>query len=345
MDLEIDGLQEEEELFEHYRIEVDPGQTPVRMDVFLTSKIQNATRTKVQKAALAGSILCNGKAVKSNYKVKPGDVITVVLPEPPVEHELHPEPMELNIVYEDESLLVINKPAGMVVHPGYNNYSGTLVHGLLHHFKTLPYKENPLRPGLVHRIDKNTSGLLVIAKTEQALTHLAKQFFEHSIERSYMAMIWGNIEPDMGTINQRLARDPKDRRRSKVTQDPQEGKHAVSHYQVLERFHFMNLVQCKLETGRTHQIRAHFTYLGHPLFNDELYGGNTLLKGPNFSKFKQFIQNCFELMPRQALHAQSLGFVHPKTHKNMHFECPLPPDFDSLLTKVRNYYSFLKTTP
>lgn len=332
-------LSDEQDLYEHFSFKVDPGQEPVRIDVFLTNRIQNATRTKVQKGAVAGCILVNENPVKSNYKVKPGDMVSVVMPEPPRDTEIYPEKMELNIVHEDGDLLVLNKPSGLVVHPGFNNYNGTLVHGLVYHFSTLPHKDDVTRPGLVHRIDKDTSGLMVIAKTEFALNYLAKQFYEHSIDRVYYALVWGDVEQDKGTIEGRLTRDPKDRRRSVVTDDEELGKHAITHYEVVERFYFVTLVKCKLETGRTHQIRAHMRHLGHPLFSDELYGGNTILKGMSFSKFPQFIGNCFTLMPRQALHAFSLGFDHPTSKKRLYFESELPEDFDSLLQKLRKYIS------
>ncbi|MCO6495134.1 MAG: RluA family pseudouridine synthase [Bacteroidetes bacterium] len=337
MNEEQEVLVEEGDLYEHFSIKVDPGQTPVRIDVFLTHRIQNATRTKVQKGIEAGSVLVNSTAVKSNYKVKPNDLISVVMPEPPRDTEIYPEKMELNIVFEDEDLLIINKPAGMVVHPGYNNYSGTLVHGLVYHFQNLPHKEDITRPGLVHRIDKDTSGLLVIAKNEFALNFLAKQFYDHSIDRNYYALVWGDVTQDKGTVIGNLIRDPKDRRRSVVTDDNEQGKHAVTHFEVVERFHFVTLLKCTLETGRTHQIRAHMKHIGHPLFNDEMYGGNVILKGMSFGKFNQFITNCFAIMPRQALHAYSLGFVHPVTKKRLYFEAAFPEDFNAVLEKLRRY--------
>jgi 23S rRNA pseudouridine1911/1915/1917 synthase len=328
---------EEQDLYEHFSISVDPGQEPLRIDVFLTNRIQNATRTKIQKAAQAGNILVNGKAIKPNYKAKPLDQISIVLPEPPRDTELHAEPMDLDIVHEDDDLLILNKPAGLVVHPGYNNYNGTLVHGLLYHFGSLPSRSDLSRPGLVHRIDKDTSGLLVIAKTEFALNHLAKQFYDHSIERSYFALVWGDVIDDSGTVDAHLARDPKDRRRSAVTLDTEFGKRAITHYKVVERFRFLTLITCNLETGRTHQIRAHMKHIGHPLFNDAIYGGDIILKGMNHSKFQQFIQNCFGILSRQALHAYSLGFVHPTSGKNMLFKQELPSDFGDVLEKLRKY--------
>ncbi|MBX2984347.1 MAG: RluA family pseudouridine synthase [Bacteroidia bacterium] len=337
MNEEQESLSEDRDLYEHFSIQVDPGQNPIRIDVFLTHRIPNATRTKVQKGIEAGSVLVNSNVVKSNYKVKPNDVISVVLPEPPRDTEIHPEKMDLTIVYEDDELLIINKPAGMVVHPGYNNYTGTLVHGLVHHFEHLPHRDDITRPGLVHRIDKDTSGLLVIAKTEYALNYLAKQFFDHSIDRNYYALVWGDVKQDNGTIVGNLMRDPKDRRRSVVTTDEEQGKHAITHYEVVERFHFVTLIKCTLETGRTHQIRAHMKYIGHPIFNDEMYGGNVILKGMSFGKFNQFINNCFSILPRQALHAYSLGFEHPKTKKRIYFEADFPEDFKTVLEKLRRY--------
>jgi 23S rRNA pseudouridine1911/1915/1917 synthase len=329
---------EEQVFFEHYSFKVDPGQEPTRIDVFLTHRIQNATRTKVQKSAIAGCILVNNQAVKSNYKVKPNDMISVVMAEPPRDTEIHPEPMDLHVVWEDEELLIINKPAGLVVHPGYNNYTGTLVHGLAYHFGNLPQRDELSRPGLVHRIDKDTSGLLVVAKTELALNVLAKQFYDHSIDRNYYALVWGNTQEDKGTIRSYLSRDPKDRRRTIASDDETTGKLAVTHYEVVERFYFLTLIKCTLETGRTHQIRAHMTSIGHPLFADELYGGMQILKGSNFSKFSAFISNCFKVMSRQALHAYSLGFDHPSSKERMYFEQALPEDFQSLLERLRKYH-------
>ncbi|MCK9480493.1 MAG: RluA family pseudouridine synthase [Bacteroidia bacterium] len=337
MNEEQDSLFEDKEYFEHFSFKVDPGQTPVRIDVFLTQRIQNATRTKVQKGIEAGNVLVNQAVAKSNYKVKPNDFISVVLPEPPRDTEIYPEKMDLAIQYEDDELLIINKPAGMVVHPGYNSYTGTLVHGLVYHFNNLPHRDDISRPGLVHRIDKDTSGLLVIAKTEFALNFLAKQFYDHTIDRNYHALVWGDVEQDKGTIVGNLMRDPKDRRRSVVSENELVGKHAVTHYEVVERFHFVTLLKCTLETGRTHQIRAHMKHIGHPLFNDEMYGGNIILKGMSFGKFNQFIANCFTIMPRQALHAYSLGFNHPTTGKRLYFEIDYPNDFSLVLEKLRRY--------
>ncbi|TNE78221.1 MAG: RluA family pseudouridine synthase [Bacteroidetes bacterium] len=327
---------QDQELFEHYRIEVDPGQSLLRIDKFLMHRIENASRTKIQAAAEASCILVNGKPVKSNYKVKPLDVISVVLPNPPRDTTVYPENIPLQIMYEDDDLLIVNKEAGMVVHPGFNNYSGTLVNALVYHFDNLPTGRNgESRPGLVHRIDKDTSGLLVISKNELAMTRLAKQFFDHSIERRYHALVWGDFQEDEGTITGNLDRNPKNRLQMTVFEDESKGKPAITHWKVLERFQYVTLVECRLETGRTHQIRAHMRYIGHPLFNDSTYGGDDVLKGVNQAKFKQFIQNCFELMPRQALHAKSLGFIHPSSGEAMHFESELPADFQAVLEKWR----------
>ena len=331
-----EDINEEQDLFEHHRITADKGQSLIRLDKFVTMRIENATRTKVQKGIEIGSVLVNDKKVKSNYQVKPGDTVTVVLPNPPRNPELIAEDIPLEIVYEDDELILINKKAGMVVHPGFNNYTGTLVNALLFYLKTLPEYSDEMRPGLVHRIDKDTSGLILIAKTEDALVYLAKQFFDHSISRVYHALVWGNPTNDSGTITGNISRDLKDRRISAVFQDENIGKHAVTHYRVLERFGFCTLVECKLETGRTHQIRAHMKHIGHPLFADEAYGGMKVLRSSKMPKFEQFIQNCFNLMPRQALHAKTLGFIHPKTKKALHFESELPEDFKNVLEKFRN---------
>lgn len=328
---------EDQELYEHYRILVDKGQGLLRIDKFLMMRIENASRTKIQNAAEAGCILVNDKPVKSNYKVKPADVISVVLPNPPRDTTVYPENIPLTIVYEDEELLIVNKKPGMVVHPGFNNYTGTLVNALVYHFDQLPVSRNgEQRPGLVHRIDKDTSGLLVISKDEKAMTHLAKQFFDHSIERTYQALVWGDFDEDEGTINGNLGRNPKDRLQMMVFQDPELGKTAITHWKVIERFHYATLIECRLETGRTHQIRAHMRYIGHPIFNDKTYGGDQILKGTQLPKFKQFIQNLFDLLPRQALHAKSLGFVHPKTGEKVFFDSNLPDDFQGCIEKWRS---------
>ncbi|MCC7296757.1 MAG: RluA family pseudouridine synthase [Bacteroidia bacterium] len=309
----------------------------MRLDKWLMHKIANASRTKVQAAIEVGFVLVNTKAVKSNYRIKPHDDVRIMLPEVPRDTEVYPENIPLNIIYEDSDLLIVNKPPGMVVHPGYNNYTGTLVNALVYHFKNLPTRDEYHRPGLVHRIDKDTSGLLVIAKTEKALTHLAKQFYDHSIHRRYFALVWGELANREGTITGYLNRDPADRRRSKNYTDPEFGKIAITHYKVLEEFYFSSLIECRLETGRTHQIRAHMSSIGHPIFSDEMYGGKEIKKGSALTKFKSFIANAFESMPRQALHAGELGFIHPTTGKDMFFEAPLPDDFNNLLEKIRKY--------
>ena len=302
----------EDDLYEHFRFDVPKGQLLLRIDKFLMNLIPNATRNKIQNAATAGDIYVNDIPVKSNYKVKPFDVVRILLTHPPFENRVDPENIPLDIVYEDDTLLLINKPAGLVVHPGHGNYTGTLVNALAYHFENLPMNSSE-RPGLVHRIDKDTTGLLVIAKTEAAMTHLAKQFEAKTSEREYVAMVWGNVKEDEGTIEGNLARHLKDRMQMAVFADPQIGKPAITHYKVLERFGYVTLISCILETGRTHQIRAHLKHIGHPLFNDARYGGDLILKGTTFTKYKQFIDNCFKILPRQALHAKTLGFVHPTT--------------------------------
>ena len=329
-------IQTTEGLFEHHAFTVDPGQSPLRVDKFLMSRIENVTRNKIQQAAKAGSIFVGENPVKSNYKVKGGDLIKVLFTHPPYENLLLPEPLPIDIIYEDDLLVVVNKPAGMVVHPGHGNYSGTLLNGLLHHFKQLPKNAND-RPGLVHRIDKDTSGLLVVAKTEFAMTHLAKQFYDKTSERKYLALVWGDFEEDSGTYTGAIGRHPKNRLQMAVYEDNSQGKEAVTHYQVLERFGYVSLLECQLETGRTHQIRAHMKHYGHTLFNDARYGGDAILKGTSFSKYRQFVENCFNLLPRQALHAKTLGFIHPKTGKMMRFDSPLPEDLTDALKKWRQY--------
>ena len=338
-DLNTEEPLDEQDLFEHYRFIADKGQEPMRLDKFLTMRIENATRTKVQKGIEVGSVLVNQRIVKSNYQIKPADIVTVVLPNPPRNPELIAENIPITIVYEDESLVLVNKEAGMVVHPGYNNYNGTLVNALLFHISKLPEYSDEMRPGLVHRIDKDTSGLILVAKSESALVHLAKQFYDHSIQRIYNALVWGDVENDSGTVTGNISRDLKDRRLSAVFADPSIGKHAVTHYKVLERFGFCTLIECKLETGRTHQIRAHMKYIGHTLFADEAYGGLKVLSHAKFPKFDSFIQNCFEIMSRQALHAKTLAFVHPESKKWMDFNSDLPEDFSSVLTKIRTFVS------
>lgn len=330
-------LNDDGALFEHHHFVADPGQEFMRIDKWLMNKIQNASRTKLQAAAEAGCIQVNGKPIKSNYKIKPGDDVRILLPEPPRDTEIYPENIPLDIVFEDEHLLIVNKKAGMVVHPGCNNYSGTLVNALAYHAGTLPQKDTNHRPGLVHRIDKDTSGLLVVGKTEFVLSHLGNQFFHHNIHRRYLALVWGEFENTEGTIRGYMARDPSDRRRSKHFENEEDGKLAITHYKVLEPFYFASLVECRLETGRTHQIRAHMASQGHPIFSDAMYGGREIRKGTALPKFKQFIENAFDMMPRQALHAAELGFIHPVTGKEMLFTAPLPEDFSQLLNKIRRY--------
>lgn len=334
--------QEEQDLFEHLRVVVDKGQSLLRIDKFLMLRVENASRSRIQNAIEAGSVLVNDKQVKASYRVKPADTISIVLPHPPRDTEVYPEDIPLDIIYEDEDVLVVNKPAGMVVHPGFNNYSGTLVNALVYHFQQLPQLPgNDGRPGLVHRIDKDTSGLLLISRNEFAMTYLAKQFFDHSIARKYIALVWGDLKED-GTITGYIGRSLRDRKIMDIYDDESKGKWSVTHYKVLERFNYVTLIECQLETGRTHQIRAHMQHIGHPLFSDSSYGGDKIVKGTVFSKYKQFIENCFEIMPRQALHAKSLGFEHPVTKQRVHFESDLPFDFQSVLDKWRNYVSGTK---
>ena len=339
-----DDLPEEEQadgLFEHYRIPVDPGQTLLRVDKFLMDRLPNVSRNKLQKAIQEGYVRVNEEPIKPNYKVRPNDVIRIALPEPPRDTDVVPEDIPLDIRYEDEHVLVVYKPAGMVVHPAYNNWSGTLVNALAYHFKNLPEMEgNDGRPGLVHRIDKDTSGLLVIAKTEPAMTHLAKQFFDHSIERTYYGIVWGEPEPEQGTVDVNLGRSLKDRRVVAAFPEGDFGRHAITHYEVLETLRYVSLVKFNLETGRTHQIRAHAKYLGHPLFNDATYGGDKVMKGTTFTKYKQFVDNCFKVLPRQALHAKSLGFIHPITGEKIQFDSDLPQDMQDVLEKWRHYVQF-----
>jgi len=330
--------EQEQELYENHRFTVDRGQETMRMDKYLQMRIEGVSRTKIQAAAKADCILVNGKPTKSSYKIKPLDVISVLLPTPPREIEIIPQQIDFKVVYEDNDLLVVDKQAGLVVHPGFGNFDGTLLNALAWYYQDKRGKDgNPITPYLVHRIDKDTSGLLLIAKTEEAQAHLAKQFFDHTIERKYNALVWGDFQEDDGTIVGNLARSAKDRRIMAVYDDPEIGKHAVTHWHVLERFGYVTLVECVLETGRTHQIRAHMKHIGHPLFNDAAYGGDQILKGTTFSKYKQFVDNCFTLLPRQALHALVLGFEHPSTHKQMHFESPFPNDMYAVIGKWRNY--------
>ena len=330
---------ERDDLYEHFRFVADKGRAPLRVDKYLMNKVENATRNRIQKSAKDGNIFVNDIIVKSNYKVKANDVVTVLFEHPPYEMLLTPEDLPIDIVYEDDALLVINKAAGMVVHPGHGNYSGTLINALAFHFDNLPNNSSD-RPGLVHRIDKDTTGLLVVAKTEEAMAHLSKQFFNKTTEREYVAIAWGAMKEEHGTIEGHIGRHPKNRLQNTVYLDPddlEKGKPAITHYKVLEHLGYVTLVSCKLETGRTHQIRVHMKHIGHTLFNDERYGGNAILKGTTFSKYKQFVDNCFKLLPRQALHAKTLGFIHPTTNEFMRFEAPIPEDMEACLYKWRNY--------
>ncbi|MDC3260653.1 RluA family pseudouridine synthase [uncultured Winogradskyella sp.] len=331
-------LPPKDDLYEHHKIVVDKGQNPLRIDKYLMNFIENATRNKIQAAAKDGSIFVNDIAVKSNYKVKPFDVIRVKFEHPPFENLLVGEDIPLDIVYEDDDLLVVNKPAGIVVHPGHGNYSGTLINALIFHFENLP-KNSSDRPGLVHRIDKDTSGLLVVAKTEHAMAHLSKQFKDKTSEREYVAIVWGNVKEDEGTVEGHIGRHPKNRLQNTVYEgdDAYKGKPAVTHYKVIERLGYVTLLSCKLETGRTHQIRVHMKYIGHTLFNDERYGGNLILKGTTFTKYKQFVSNCFKVLQRQALHAKTLGFEHPVTGKQMSFNTDVPQDMQKCIEKWRHY--------
>ena len=336
MNNDIEAPELDGDVFEHFRFDVPRGQALLRIDKFLMGLIPNSTRNKIQNAATSGDIYVNDVPVKSNYKVKPGDVVRILLTHPPFENRVDPENIPLDIVYEDDALLLINKPPGFVVHPGHGNYTGTLVNALAYHFENLPLNSSD-RPGLVHRIDKDTSGLLVIAKTEAALSHLAKQFEFKTSEREYVALVWGNVKEDAGTIEGNITRHARDRMQMTVTADPEVGKSAITHYKVLERFGYVTLISCKLETGRTHQIRVHLKHIGHTLFNDARYGGDLILKGTTFTKYKQFIENCFKLLPRQALHAKTLGFVHPVTGETMRFETDLPQDMKDVIEKWRGY--------
>ncbi|WP_299578218.1 RluA family pseudouridine synthase [uncultured Sunxiuqinia sp.] len=333
-------LDESEEgaLYEHYKLMVDAGQKLLRVDKFLVNRIDNASRSRIQAAAEAGNILVNGQAVKSNYKVKPGDEVAIVMDFPRRELKIIPEHIPLDIVYEDDQLLVVNKQPGLVVHPGHGNYSGTLVNALAYYYQDLPlFKTTDPRPGLVHRIDKNTSGLMVVAKTELAKVKLSQQFFDKTTKRQYVALVWGTPKEPTGTIEGNIGRSVKDRQVFTVYPEGEHGKHAVTHYKVLEELGYVTLVQCQLETGRTHQIRVHMKYLGHPLFNDDTYGGNQVLRGTTFAKYKQFVHNCFNVLPRQALHAKTLGFIHPVTGEEMLFDSELPEDMSQAIDKWRAY--------
>ena len=325
-----------DELYEHFKFIASEGQEPLRVDKFLMNFIENATRNKIQQAIKAGNVLVNENVVKANYKVKAKDIVRVVLAHPPHENLLVAEDIPIDIIYEDNEVIVVNKSAGMVVHPGHGNYSGTLVNALIYHVENLPKNSNE-RPGLVHRIDKDTSGLLVVAKTEYAMANLASQFFNRTTERLYLALVWGNIDEEEGTIEGNIGRSLKNRLQMDVFPDGDFGKHAVTHFKVVERFNYVTLVECKLETGRTHQIRAHFKYIGHTLFNDERYGGDRILKGTTFTKYKQFVDNCFKILPRQALHARTLGFEQPVTKKFIRFNSELPEDMALCIEKWRNY--------
>lgn len=335
----IPDNREEQDLFEHHRFVVDQGQIPLRIDKFLMHKIQNASRNKIQNAAKAGNILVDTIAVKPNYKVKPGDTISIVLSFPPRETEIIPQNIPLDIVYEDEHLIFVNKPAGMVVHPAYGNYTGTLVNALLYYLQEKSGDKEAF-PYLVHRIDKDTTGIMVVARDELTQSKLGKIFFDHAIDRKYIALVWGDLKEEEGTITGNITRSSKDRKIFTVSEDPEVGKHAVTHYKVLQRFRYVTLVQCMLETGRTHQIRVHFRYIGHPLFNDQTYGGDSILKGTTFTKYKQFIENCFKLIPRQALHAKSLGFRHPETGQEILVDSELPQDMQAVLDKWDNYVRY-----
>ena len=323
--------------FEHYKFIADKGQNPLRVDLFLLNFVEFATRSKIQNSIKAGNVKVNGNIVKANYKVKAHDVVTVVLDYPKNNNEIIPQDIELHIIHEDDDVIIINKEEGMVVHPGFGNYDGNLVNELAFHVNDLPNFGSEYRPGLVHRLDKNTSGVLVVAKNELAMTDLAKKFADRDLKRIYIALVWGNVKEDEGTITGHIGRNLKNRKIMDVFSNGEYGKHAVSHYRVLERFGYTTLVECKLETGRTHQIRAHFKHINHPLFNDDEYGGNMILKGTRFTKYKQFVQNCFKICSRHALHAKSLGFLHPKTQEEVFFDTDLPEDMQYLIDKWRNY--------
>ena len=332
-------MEKNNSLFEHYSFMVDDGQSPLRIDKYLMNFIENATRSKIQEAAKNGSIFVNGIAVKSNYRVKPNDLIKILLEYPPHENLLVPEKIDLDLVYEDDDLVVINKPAGLVVHPGHGNYSGTLINGLMYHFKNLPINSSN-RPGLVHRLDKDTSGLLVVAKNDNSMVKLSDQFAKKTSKREYLALVWGDLKKDFDTIDNFIGRNPKNRLQNMVISDDNNesmGKRAITNYEVISRFNYVSLVKCILDTGRTHQIRVHMKSIGHPIFNDERYGGNKILKGTTFTKYKQFVENCFKVIPRQALHAKTLGFVHPATNKYMEFDSDLPKDFQLCVEKWKKY--------
>lgn len=342
---EVAAEDEEQQMFEHHRFVVDKGQSLLRIDKYITDHMEQTSRHRIQLAIEAEYVRVNDKVVKANYKVKPLDIITIVMPYQRRGFEVRPEPIPLDIVYEDDDLLVINKPAGLVVHPGFGHFSGTLVNALSYHLgisQDADAKDE--RMGiLVHRIDKNTSGLLVVAKNDEAQLDLAKQFFYHTIERKYVALVWGNVADDSGTIEGNIGRDPNDRLRFKVFPDGSQGKRAVTHYRVIERFGYVTLIECILETGRTHQIRVHMNYIGHPLFNDDRYGGDRVLKGTIYAKYKQFIDNCFKILPRHALHAKTLGFIHPRTKKEIFLTSEIPADLVAVIDKWRNYSTHVVT--
>ncbi len=334
-------FSEEDDLFEHYRIVADKGQGPLRLDKFLSLHIANASRTKIQNGIEAEAVKVNGLISKASYKVKPLDVITLSLPEPPRDTDIIPEDIPLDIVYEDDVLMIINKPTGMVVHPAFGNWTGTLINGLVYHFNNLPTGRNGEgRPGLVHRIDKDTSGLLVIAKTEFAMTFLAKQFFEHTIERTYAALVWGELKEEKGTIEGHIGRSAKDRRVMSIFPDGSFGKHAITHFEVVKPIRYVSLIKCNLETGRTHQIRAHMKHIGHPIFNDPVYGGDRILKGVSNGTYKTMVQNCFGQLPGQALHAKSLGFIHPTSREWVQFDTELPENFQNIIDKWDTYVKY-----
>jgi len=332
----LNQIENNDELFEHFSFLADKGQEPVRVDKFLMNRIENATRNKIQKAAKSGYIFSNENPVKQNYKVKPGDNIKVMFHHPPYENLIIGEKIDIDIIYEDNDILVVNKPPNQVVHPGHGNYSGTLLNGLIYHNENLPENRDG-RPGLVHRIDKDTSGLLVVAKSDIALTKLSEQFFHKTIDRKYLAIVWGTPLPEQGTIDKYLSRDKKNRMIMSVPVDEDIGKRAITHYKVVEKLGYVSLIECELETGRTHQIRAHMKHIGNPIFNDQRYGGDKILKGTIFNKYKQFVENCFKLLPRQALHAKTLSFNHPRTNERLAFETELPNDFKSCFEKWKNY--------
>ena len=340
---ELNNLDDEDELYEHHRIVADKGQGLMRLDHYLKHHLGNITRTKLQYAIDAESVKVNEKVVKASYKIKPHDVVTISLAYPPRETEVIPQDIPLDIIYEDDVLMIVNKKAGMVVHPGHGNWDGTLVNALVYYLQNLPtHKNGEIRPGLVHRIDKDTSGLLVIAKTDFAMAHLARQFFDHSIERTYYALVWGEPKTETGTITGNIGRSPRDRKIQAVFADESQGKSAVTHYKILQKFRYTTLVQCNLETGRTHQIRVHFQHIGHPLFGDVTYGGDKVLRGTTSGAYKAFVENCFEILPRQALHAKSLGFQHPKTGEWLQFESELPQDLKEVIEKWENFSAQLK---